>query len=162
MENDKFNPMNFIDEKPPIFKNQTMCHLGCPMILGQRIGYAKWYGTKDPGRNLTKSIITALRNGLLYCYYTSFPQKNVAYGPVNHMFPFTPVKLNEGYLIGKERIITCISGKYIWPHSKKPKCFYFDCRGFDKDNNFKMTQQGDTWEVEVKLDDWNEIAVIEK
>ncbi len=161
-ESDHFNPMDFIDKKPPIFKCQTMCQLGCPMILGQRIGYAKWYGSEDQGRNFTKSIITALRNGLLYCYYTNFPKGKVAYGPVNHMFPFTPVELHEGYLIGKERIITCVSGKYVWQHTGKPKCFYFDCRGFDKPVNFKMTKKENQWEIDVTLNDWNEIAVIEK
>ena len=161
MENDKFNPMDFSDKKPPILKHQTMCQLGCPMILGQRIGYAKWYGSKDQGKNLNKSIITALRNGLLYCYYAYFPKENTGYGPVNHMFPFTPVELNEGYLIGKERIITCVSRKFVWPHEEKPKCFYFDCRGFSKPADFKMTKKGSSWEVDIKLNDWNEIAVIE-
>lgn len=162
MENDHFSPRDFLDKKPPIFKWQTACQLGCPMVLGQRINYAKWYGTKDMGRMLTKSIITALRNGLLYCYYTKLPTDKVGYGPVNHMFPFTPIKLEEGVLTGKERIITCISGKYTWPHPKKPKCFYFDCRGIDKKADFKLNPKGNTWEVNVKLDDWNEIAVIEE
>jgi hypothetical protein len=161
MENNSFDPMDFIDKKPPIFKWQTACHLGCPMILGQRIGYEKWYRQTDLGRSLTKSIITALRNGLLYCYYTKLPKKNVGYGPVNHMFPFTPVELHEGVLIGKERIITCVSGKYTWPHEEKPQCFYFDCRGIDKAADFKMTKTENGWEVKVELSDWNEIAVIE-
>ena len=162
MENDKFNPADFIDKKPPIFRWQTKCQLACPMILGQRIGYKAWYGAENVGRNFIKSIITALRHGLLYCYYNQFPKDDVAYGPVNHMFPFTPVELDEGCLIGKERIITCVSGKYIWPYPGKPDCFYFDCKGFDKPADFKMVKKEKQWEVEIKLNDWNEIAVIEQ
>ena len=161
MENDKINPMNFIYDKPPVFKWQANCQLGCPMILGQRIGYAKWYGTKDPGANLNKSIITALRNGLLYCYYGNFPTKNVGYGPVNHMFPFTPVKLGAGTLIGKERIITCLSGEYIWAHPEKPDCLLFDRQGFEKTGDFEITQTPKGWKVKVKLADWTEVATIE-
>ncbi|MBM3498356.1 MAG: hypothetical protein FJX74_06760 [Armatimonadetes bacterium] len=32
-----------------------------------------------------------------------------------YTFPFTPVELHHGYLLGKERIITMHSGAYAWP-----------------------------------------------
>ena len=32
-----------------------------------------------------------------------------------YTFPFTPIELHQGYLLGKERIITLHSGRYAWP-----------------------------------------------
>jgi hypothetical protein len=31
-----------------------------------------------------------------------------------HMFPFTPIELHAGYLIGRERILTAKSGLFGW------------------------------------------------
>ncbi|MBU0607344.1 MAG: hypothetical protein KKI08_05625 [Armatimonadetes bacterium] len=35
-----------------------------------------------------------------------------------YVFPFTPIELHAGYLLGKERIITLHDGKYGWPGDK--------------------------------------------
>jgi hypothetical protein len=162
MENDS-TIKNFIlsREKPPVLRFQAKSQLsGSPIILGLRPNnYTK--NKDESARILVRGIITALRHGLLYYYYGNKGKGAGGYGPVNHMFPFTPVELNEGFLIGKERIIACVSGKYFWPDKKKPACFLFDEVGLDKSNDFKMTEKNNGWEIEVKLNDWNEIAVIE-
>lgn len=162
MENDS-TIKNFIlsREKPPVLRFQAKSQLsGSPIILGLRPqNYTK--DQNEMARILTRGIITALKHGLLYYYYGNKGKGAGGYGPVNHMFPFTPVELNEGFLIGKERIITCVSGKYFWPDKKKPACFLFDETGLDKSNDFKMIEKNNGWEIEVKLNDWNEIAVIE-
>jgi len=78
------------------------------------------------------------------------------------MFPFTPVELHEGWLVGKERIITCISGVYEWNNPEPPCCYLFDLKGRAKENDFKIVKQSNGYKVEIKLNDWNEIAVIEE
>ena len=47
-----------------------------------------------------------------------------------HLFPFTPIELHSGYLLGRERIITIHSGSYGWPGEEVPCVLrYFDSRG---------------------------------
>ena len=165
MDNDGVNPLPFMDGKPPIFYHQAMGHLGSPIILGLRpVRYGE-DGKEHWAEIITKGIITALRNGVLYYYYTStIPATGPGageYGPLNHCFPFTPVELHEGWLVGRERTITCVSGVYGWARKRKPKCLLFDLHGREKAGEFALKQTAKGWEVTVKLDDWNEIAVIE-
>lgn len=165
MDNDGVNPLPFMDGKPPIFYHQAMGHLCSPIILGLRpVRYGE-DGKERWAEIITKGIITALRNGVLYYYYSStIPADGPGageYGPLNHCFPFTPVKLHEGWLVGRERTITCVSGVYQWAQTRKPTCVLFDLHGREKAGEFALKETAKGWEVTVKLEDWNEIAVIE-
>lgn len=47
-----------------------------------------------------------------------------------YLFPFTPVELHQGYLLGRERIITLHSGSYGWPGERcRVAVRYFDREG---------------------------------
>jgi hypothetical protein len=35
------------------------------------------------------------------------------YGPINHMFPLTPIALHKGWIAAKERTMTAIHGTYV-------------------------------------------------
>ena len=111
-----------------------------------------------------RTLITHLRYGLLYyCYSTNFPsegERGGEFGPLNHMFPFTPVELHEGWILGEERLITCVSGSFPWPHSAEPEVMLFDSRGRERDAEARIEARGDAYTVEVSLDDWWEVAVI--
>lgn len=165
MDNDGVNPLTFMDQKPPLCYWQARGHLASPIILGLRpVRYGK------PGKDrwaecITKGVITALRNGVLYYYYTStIPESGPGageYGPCNYMFPFTPVELHAGWLIGKERTITCLSGTYRRNGPAEPKCLLFDLKGREKAGRFRLSREGEGWAVEVTLNDWNEIAIIQ-
>jgi hypothetical protein len=76
------------------------------------------------------------------------------------MYPFTPVELHEGWVVGKERIITCVSGVYRWPHPEKPACLRFDLKGMPVEGGFDLKQDAQGWEVKVSLKDWKETAAI--
>jgi len=163
MENDSIDPLNFLHEKPPIFYWQARGHLGCPLILGIRpVRYGE-EGKKHRAEMITKAVITALRNGVLYYYYTSTIPKSGpgagGYGPVNHMFPFTPVELHEGWLVGRERTITCVSRPIR--RKQRPNVFRFDLRGLPKPADFPIRRTPSGWTVDVRIDDWNEIVVVE-
>ncbi|MFV1965998.1 MAG: hypothetical protein ACC628_11280 [Pirellulaceae bacterium] len=158
MDNDGVNPLAFMNEKPPVFYWQARGHLASPIILGLR---PVRYG--DEGKHrwaeiITKGIITALRNGVLYYYYSStIPAEGAGageYGPLNHMFPFTPVELHEGWLVGRERIVTCVSRTFHWPHADEPRCMRFDLHGREKKHTFPRTRADNGWRIEVKLNDW--------
>jgi hypothetical protein len=166
MENDDFDPLTFLKGKPPTCRYQVKGHLASPIILGLRpVRWGK-RGEEHWAELITKAVITALRNGVLYYYYTCYiPDKGPGagdYGPVNHMFPFTPMELHSGWLVGQERTIACISGTYRWPNKEAPACHRFDLKGREVPHGFKMQRQGDGWQVKVVVDDWNEVAVLEE
>ncbi len=166
MENDNVNPLPFMDSKPPAFKWQAACHLGTPVILGLRtVLYAKDENKNRAAEILNKGIITALRNGVLFYHYvsvipTSGPHAG-GYGPINHMFPFTPVEINEGFMVGEERTISCVSREFKVNFKKRPVCLLFDKKGLPKKHDFEISGSAGNWIVNVRLNDWSEIAIIE-
>ena len=110
-----------------------------------------------------RTLIAHLRYGLLYyCYSTNFPaegERGGEFGPLNHMFPFTPIELHEGWILGDERLITCVSGSFAWPHPEEPRVMQFDRRGRARDADAEIARDGDAWRIDVTLDDWWEVAV---
>ena len=162
-----FNP-DFLKEgqKPPLVTRLHRAHLGSPLGLGIGMGY--WSvktGSKDYARGFMKGIVTFLRHGLLYIHYDpDIPESGEGsgeYGPINLMFPITPVGLHEGWIEGKERTITCVSGTYTWRGPRAPRIFLFDPVGREKKHAFKPVKADAVWKVEITLRDWQEIAVIE-
>ena len=166
MENDDVNPLKFMDRKPPECSWQTVSHLGSPIGLGIRPRRYRDAGATPEmyPQMLTKGIITALRNSVLYYYYTldikdSGPAKGST-AICDNMFPFTPEELHEGWLKGKERTITAVSGKFPVNGQNRPQVMYFDKKGFEQPNNFAVTGTPGNWIVDVKLNDWNEVAIM--
>lgn len=160
MENDNIFPFIATETKPPIMRYQAKCQLSpSPVILGLRPDrYSK--NPEDWARILHRGVITALRHGLLYYYYgIGIKPGTGGYGPVNHMFPFTPVELGEGFVIGRERIITAVSRKFVT--AEKPSlCLRFDECGRETVIPVESVKVPDGWETTIKLKDWNETAVL--
>ena len=164
---------DYLGEKPPVSIAQTMSHLGTPLALMPRSGrYAS--DTEVPNYRaevMVKGITWAARNGLLPCFYNDdgyngvFPTEGPYAGSVdvmNHLFPFTPVRLDEGVLIGKERTFTILSGTYTVEGNHPPTLYYYDRRGNPlSTETFSVTGASGQWQVTLTLDDWNEMAVIE-
>ncbi|NUQ63879.1 MAG: hypothetical protein HUU20_15485 [Pirellulales bacterium] len=140
--------------------------LSSPVALGVRA--QRWdpqYKTQY-AEIVQKAVIAYLRHGALYCHYTTeIPEPGQPgggeYGILNHMYPFTPVELNEGFVIGKQRILTAVSRTFTWPRPEKPACLRFGLRGMPVEGGFDLQKTGDGWTVKVSLKDWNETAVIE-
>ena len=113
---------------------------------------------------MMKTVITYLRHGALtYHYVTEIPKEGPGsgeYGPFNNMFPITPLELHEGWILGKERIITAISGTYEWRHPQKPEVLVFDITGRPLPALADLRQTKDGWTVVLKLEDWESIGVI--
>jgi len=78
------------------------------------------------------------------------------------MFPLTPVALHKGWVEGKERIVTCVSGRYMWPHAERPHSRLFDMEGRPVAHKFGMVKVDGRWEISVTIRDWEQIAIIEK
>jgi len=158
-----FDPMVTPDGKePPALAPLFRGNLATPIGLGI-LGKPE---LQDTARRIMKAVITYLRHGALYYHYfiedipTSGPGSG-EYGPINHMYPITPLELHKGWILGKERIITCVSGTYTWSHASRPAVYRFDLTGREIPHSFAVRRLPQGWKVEVKITDWAEIVVIE-
>jgi hypothetical protein len=158
-----FNPMAWDDgQKPAVLPSMLRSSLASPIGLGI-IGQPQ---LKDTARRIMKAVVTYLRHGMLYYHYAieDIPETGPGsgeYGPINHMFPITITGLHEGWVEGKERTITCVSGTYCWAGSAPPRVLVFDLNGREVDKRPLVKAQGKSYVVRLKLRDWAEVAVIE-
>jgi hypothetical protein len=148
--------------QPPFMADLAKGQLGTPIGLG----VLRPSGQISSAELLMRGIILYLRHGMVYYhyFYGDIPAEGEGsgeYGPINHMFPITPVRLFEGGIEGEERTITCISGTYEWRHPRRPAVFVFGPDGRQKESEASLQRADGGWRVELRLDDWNEIGVIE-
>ncbi|NMA20043.1 MAG: hypothetical protein GX927_05640 [Lentisphaerae bacterium] len=159
MENDNISSFILGEEKPPVLRHEAKSQLSpSPVILGLRPGF---YSKNPQARAfiLHRGVITALRHGLLYYYYThGIVPGTGEYGILNYMYPMTPVELGEGFIIGKERILTAVSRSFS-TCAKPVQVIVFDRNGRKK-QEVTPVQEGDTWKTDIRLNDWTETAVI--
>jgi len=143
--------------KPPFLRALASSQLGTPIGLGMKA--QKYEGDLTP--LFMRGIVTYLRHGMVYYHYVFPDLPEGGYGAVNRMFPITPLTLFEGGIIGKERIVTCVSGTYEWTRQEKPSVHIFDAGGREKATEPALLQTANGWEVELQLEDWKEVAIIE-
>lgn len=152
-------------EKPPLRAYPCECHFSTPIGLGLRPERYGDKGSEGYAHVIMKGAIAYLRHGMLYYHYGSeIPENGPGageYGAINHMFPLTPVELHEGWIVGKERIVTCVSRTFEWPDARKPEIVVSDLAGRAVAPQATLSQEGGKWKVDLRLKDWAEIAVIE-
>ncbi len=125
----------------------ALSHLYTPIQLGDMLTYA------NTPKDMAADQRMALMRGALYYHYcgsTGCPSLT------SKMFPFTPVELHGGWLVGKERILTAVSGEFGW-RGEKPdvEVFVFDDLGREvKDYPYSVTDtpQGRIFTLELKPD----------
>ncbi len=173
-----FNPLAIGEgEKPPLLRVLTRGHLASPIGLGVREGYfrGRYADEEHVKRNYSKLImkaaITYLRHGALYYHYSSDYHyvasaaggvPHVAdFGPINRMYPITPVELHEGWIIGRERIVTAVSGTFAWRHPTRPSVTVFNVEGKPEANTPAVSRTKGGWDVSLSIRDWENVAVIE-
>jgi hypothetical protein len=152
-------------EKPPFVDNIFAGVLGSPIGLGALPSS----GQPDLAQGLMLTLISYLRHGLLYYHY-AYPDLPEAgpgsgeYGPINRMFPFTPIELHEGWVKGRERIIAAASLSTRWAKPSRPRVFLFDLHGRQAPTagkaELRRIKDG-LWQITLRLNDWSEIAIIE-
>jgi hypothetical protein len=110
--------------------NCRLMLLHSPVALGDSL-------TERVPEDAYKDMLLALDLGCLYSWYDDriYPTHKTL---TEYMFPFTPIELHEGYVIGKERILTDRSGLFGWGDKSEFSTYVFDRSG-------KETQ-----EIEVK------------
>lgn len=96
-------------------------HIYTPLGLGDHL-------TQRAEQDVIDQIRRNLNFGALYYYYSAdVPQSHA--NLTEHMFPFTPLELHHGVLIGRERILTNRSGIFGWGEKANIKVFVYDDRG---------------------------------
>ena len=123
----------------------ALSHLYTPIQLGDMLTF------KNNPSEMAADQRTALMRGALYYHYlgdTGCPSLS------SKMFPFTPIELHGGWLVGQERILTAVSGDFGW-RGEKPDVdvFVFDELGREVPGypfSVKDTDTGRTFTVELK------------
>jgi hypothetical protein len=86
---------------------------------------------------------------------------NLPHDMAGHLFPFTPIELHSGYLLGKERIIATHSGNYGWRNERAlAQVFRFDSQGKITPSDF-ITQLGSEARTPVTLQE-KEAVIFER
>ena len=154
-------------EEPPLHQRMCKGQLDSPVALGFRPERLEEEGQRNYAQVIMKSVITYLRHGLLWVHYvTDIPEIGEgcgAYGPINRLFPLTPVELHKGWILGKERIISCVSMDTFWEQDGAPVVRVFDLSGREKDSQGRcqIKKEEGKWHISLRLEDWQEIAVVE-
>ena len=95
--------------------------LHTPVALGDHM-------TERTEDDAYRSILDALDNGCVYAWYGTnvIPTHKTL---TEYMYPFTPIEIHSGYLIGKERILTNRSGLFCWGDHSDFTAHVFDSTG---------------------------------
>ncbi len=151
-------------QEPPLIQYIAKLQLGSPIGLGVPSS-DKANPQVQHIDEVMKTLILYLRHGLLYYHnMTLVPESGPGsggYGPINHMFPITPIELHKGWIRGKERTITAVSGTFPWTNAAKPRILCFDMTGRKADAKWTVSGTAGNWQVSVELKDWQSVAVIE-
>ena len=125
----------------------ALSHLYTPIQLGDMLTY------RNTPKDMAADQRMALKRGALYYHYlgsTGCPSLT------SKMFPFTPIELHGGWLVGKERILTAVSGEFGW-RGEKPDVdvFVFDELGREIKGypySVKDAETGRIFTLELKPD----------
>lgn len=94
-------------------------HLYCPLGLGSP---SKVRREED----LLPGIRSHLENGGLYYYYCGWNVVKLTHPcAAARLFPFTPIELHAGYLLGRERILASRSGLYGWGDKSQGRVYVY-------------------------------------
>ena len=135
--------------------NAVKVHFSTPVGLGDHF-------TDNTELDCYKQMLEWLDYGLLYYWYS--PRAEMTHHTLTeYMFPTTPMELGKGYIIGKERILTKVSGLWGWGDNAKHEVHVFDANGWEK-TDFKAplrTVNGKTY-TELRLPENYSAAIIRK
>jgi len=142
--------------------NCVNSQLFTPIALGDHL-------TERSEEDAYHVMLNALNYGCLYYWYNDMTVIPKYHTLTQYMFPFTPVELHEGYIIGTERIITNRSGVFGWNDNSKHEVHVFDDSG--REVNLKAIKaptvvktdqkDGKTW-TEIRIGEGWSAAILRK
>lgn len=134
----------------------VQAHLHSPIALGDHL-------TERSETDAYRVMLAALDFGCVYHWYNDLTVRPTHPHLVQYMYPITPVELNAGYIIGKERILTKVSGLFGWNDASEHEVHVFDDTGREVEgfNAPQVREDGNTW-TELRLaEDWS-AAIVKK
>ncbi len=142
--------------------NCVNSQLFTPIALGDHL-------TERSEEDAYRVMLNALDYGCVYYWYNDVNVVPTHHTLTRYMFPFTPVELHEGYVIGKNRILSNRSGIFGWGESGKHEVHVFDHRGREvKLEEIKAPtvvktyqQDGKTW-TEIRIGEGWSAAILRK
>ena len=148
-------------------QSRTLCRaqLGSPVVLGVQQPERNF--VDDPAGEyagaVMRAIIACLRHGVVYYhfYLNDIGPCGWKGGVVDRLFPFTPSALHEGWVEGRERVASAISGTFPWRHAERPSVHRFDARGRAIASEHSVRTVAGGWEVDLRIRDWTEVAIID-
>jgi hypothetical protein len=141
MGNGPTNTRDILSRQPQrmveVQHNDTWCYEG---NLDTPLGYAS--SRMDFGNFVRGVDLATLLVGTRYTYEHEVSP---------HLFPFTPIELHRGYMLGQERIIATHSGNYGW-HGERAlaEALRFNAEGAIVENDF-VTTVGDEAHTKVEF-----------
>ena len=144
---------NFVETGSISNCHRTLLHT--PVALGDHL-------TERSLKDAYEVMLRALDWGCLYNWYSSVvipTHKTIT----EHMFPFTPIELHSGCVIGKERILTNRSGLFGWGDKSVFTCYVYDRLGRITDGKEakRVTRNGKTY-AEVRIPEGYSAAIVRK
>ncbi|MBM3861191.1 MAG: hypothetical protein FJ395_16305 [Verrucomicrobia bacterium] len=107
--------------------NCTRTHFYSPIALGDHL-------TERSEEDAYHNMVKALDYGCVSHWYNDMQVMPKYETITKFMYPITPVELHEGYIIGKERILTNRSGLFGWGDRSKHEVHVFDDTGREVPN----------------------------
>ena len=122
-----------------------------PIALGDHL-------TEHSEEDAYQTMLKALDYGCVYYWYSDLNVIPKYFTLTHYMFPITPIELHEGYIIGKERIITNRSGVFGWNDNAKHEVHVFDQSGREVNlKDIKAPTVVKTYEKDGKF--WTELRI---
>jgi hypothetical protein len=87
-------------------------------------------------------VRNALLNGTLYYYYHRLQACPTI---TNLMFPFTPIEIHRGWLLGQERILTIYSGRFGWKRENSLCVPHVFSQSGEKSSNYSFEFKNSTF-----------------
>ena len=128
--------------------------LHSPIALGDHITERKYI-------DCYRDMLRALDHGCLYAWYPTIPHDCKA--PTAYMFPFTPIELHSGTVIGKQRILTNRSGLFGWGDRSQFEAHVFDREGRETaEVRVPLVKHNGRHYAEVRIPEGYLVAVVRK
>ncbi|MBI5094854.1 MAG: hypothetical protein HZB26_20745 [Candidatus Hydrogenedentes bacterium] len=136
--------------------NCTQAQLYSPIALGDHL-------TERNERDAYNVMLAALDFGCVYHWYGDMTVIPTHYTLTRYMYPITPMELHEGYIIGRERIITKVSGLYGWGDAAAHEVHVFDDAGREAEGFSapQVTVDGKTY-TELRIAEGWSAAIVRK
>jgi hypothetical protein len=107
-----------------------------------------------------KNMLKSLDYGCLYAWYhvSVIPTHKTL---TEYMYPFTPIELHSGTVIGKERILTDRSGLFGWGDQSKFEVHVFDREGKETSeiNTPRVERNGNAY-AEIRIPEGYSAAIV--